>query len=489
MTQLRFILAMVALFGLFLAAGQDDAHAQSTISDGAGSVGACGLIYEADCELSSFDVSAEGGRSLNPNSGLKVTARIFSATVCQIETIVYEVFSAMWCTIAEEIKEPLSAFIALYIVIFGIMFTSGMVNLTAKEAISRVIKVGLVWLFATNAQFGITIMFQLYMFVLQDGIAIVLGLGNEYSSVQSIMTRLDVVAGQIFATNQYNTEGRVLTAIAGALMMGASFPGGPMVGYAMFSMAIMTFLVFARTVLTYLIAIVGITFYLSLGPIFISLALFKTTNTMFERWLGQVTSFALQPVIIFAYLMMAEAYIENVIDEFPSMTELMESVAVMEDNSFKGATMSVTDIFVFLQPGCDPGEVGENPDCEYIDPDSTWGEGTGDLMGVFAGMTAVLILNFATVKFLDLVPEIARQISSGAARAIKIGGGGNAAGFSPSGASLYAPTDGLVESMYKGAENSQSGDYGERMRAGLLAGEQHLADDAQHRMDMDRNAR
>ncbi len=416
------------------------------------------------CNMVPFGVINETDASANED-GLKIVARVFSATVCTIETIMREVFYELWIQISECIQEPLGAAIVLYIMVVGIMFAIGMTQMTLKEVSTNVFKILLVWLFATNADFGIDIMYEFYMAVLNDGIDIVTSgagvnllcelpdpLPADYKF--SIMHNLDCLANRIFATNQSNESGRLLTMITGLFTMSSTIPGGALLGGGMVSIAVMTFFVFARTVLTYLIAIVGLTFYLMLAPIFISMALFKSTNHMFEKWLQQVVSFALQPVFIFAYLMLAEAYIENIIDTFPTADDLLAQTNILEQDAHASNVNILQANAVFmLDPTQDPNTC---TNC-YVDPGTTWTNGVGEVSQVMAGLFAMGMLNLATITFLDIVPEVARQLSS-ASRAIKIGGGNVSEGsFRPSGAAVRAPVMDDVPFMIQGIQNSREG--------------------------------
>jgi type IV secretory pathway VirB6-like protein len=53
---------------------------------------------------------------------------------------------------------------------------------------------------------------------------------------------------------------------------------------------------------TYIKCIIGLSFMLALAPIFIILILFQRTYKLFEGWLSMVINFALQPILMFAFL-------------------------------------------------------------------------------------------------------------------------------------------------------------------------------------------
>jgi type IV secretory pathway VirB6-like protein len=55
-------------------------------------------------------------------------------------------------------------------------------------------------------------------------------------------------------------------------------------------------------IITYVKAIVGLTFLFGIAPIFMSFFLFEKTRTLTEGWMNMVIAYALQPVMLFAFL-------------------------------------------------------------------------------------------------------------------------------------------------------------------------------------------
>jgi hypothetical protein len=61
-------------------------------------------------------------------------------------------------------------------------------------------------------------------------------------------------------------------------------------------------LTFVRAVFGYIYSLVGIAFLMTLAPFFLCFFLFRQTRPFFDKWIGYLVSFALQIVILFAFL-------------------------------------------------------------------------------------------------------------------------------------------------------------------------------------------
>lgn len=356
---------------------------------------------------------------------LQAVPRIFSAVTCQVESLMGQVFGTLWCSIRDSMLQPLAAVLMLSVVITGMVFVLGLRPMKVGDLGVAVFKICMVWFFATNADYAIGIMYRFYMYVLKDGITLVLaaGFGGESQGAGYIMHHLDALFSQVFLTTPAANETRAGGALMAMFAMIAIPVVGPILGPAVVGVAVMTFMVFIRTILSYLVAITGLAFYLSMGPIFLAFALFKQTQSMFQNWLTQVISFALQPVIIFAYLMMIEAYMPNFIGDLIVIDDLAAVADVQQEanQANVGGTNIIANLsqYVLRLSG---GEVG-NQDSEYFDPQMMMAGDLGALLEMLSAVGGMALLNFATVKFLEMVPNLARQITAMGGRAIKIGGG------------------------------------------------------------------
>lgn len=421
---------------LFMLAFTPSESAASTY--GQITVSGCNVTYETMCDPATFMVIAPAdlpgavagelsGGTAGPN--LKLIGRIFSSTVCQVETLIGELMGEMWCNISTAIAEPLAGLLTLYVIIFAIAFAVGMEQLSAGEVGKRMVKIMLIWVFATQSEYALGIMFQFYMWLIKDGIAIVMtGVSGSNMTSAHVLHNLDLMVSTIFYTNDFSGGGRLATFMTGAVTL-AAMPGGAFLGSVIMGMAGMTMFVFARTILTYLIAIIIVVFYLSMGPIFLSCALFKVTQRTFQNWLMSLAGFALQPVLIFAYLMMIEAYMADFNDKiWPFVRSIVDQTTSQAASTCDGpACLTAYLNTVKVDPACidEPGPDGK---CPTYNLNWDFSQGYGDWTIFLKNIGITFILSYATITFLDLVPALAKMLASGGARLITIGGGSSAAG-------------------------------------------------------------
>ena len=228
----------------------------------------------------------------------------FSLLNCFFQGILNEVIARMYCGIQFQLAPLLLSLITLFITIYGIMFTMGLAALTARELVTRLIKIALIWTFATNAAWGIGLAFFFIiggigeiitwilavLFPLNPGAISATGNGAIFDFVAQIDF---LIFNQV--TGGLTTQGFALLGFF-ATLIALMFP--VFLLFLVYMMTVMAILV--RTIITYLIGITAISFLLAIGPIFVSLALFQSTYTFFDSWLRYIVSFAMQIILVFA---------------------------------------------------------------------------------------------------------------------------------------------------------------------------------------------
>jgi type IV secretory pathway VirB6-like protein len=90
-----------------------------------------------------------------------------------------------------------------------------------------------------------------------------------------------------------------LAGIQALLLTG--FYGWLLAGLLLYAMVQFVFMILGAIV-TYVKAIVGLTFLFALTPFFFAFYLFEKTRSLTKAWLNKVIAFALQPVMLFAFL-------------------------------------------------------------------------------------------------------------------------------------------------------------------------------------------
>jgi uncharacterized protein YjbI with pentapeptide repeats/type IV secretory pathway VirB6-like protein len=235
-------------------------------------------------------------------------------TICFFRSTVGQIISQMYCQVQYALQGPLSVLMTTFVAVIGVAIMTGMLQLTVREGILALLKVALVWTFATNATWGITIAYAFFMGLAEQGTNIMLN--SAGGSGGTLLTVPDEVLSGIINFTSTGTNGGALlnlTPTGGAapptqcLLWLFSFfilllIFLPMVAIFITTMIVQYVLLYARALLGYLTGLVLIGFLFVLSPLFISFALFQTTRPLFEQWIKYLTTFSLQIVIVFGFL-------------------------------------------------------------------------------------------------------------------------------------------------------------------------------------------
>lgn len=267
--------------------------------------------------------------------------------VANYESLVGNVFSQMYCRMQHAMLQPLAAVMTLFVIGFGVMFLIGLVELSAKEAIVRLLKLALVWAFATNAEYGMGIAYNFLINAPKEGMTLMLSsITPEADDPSTPIDESSQKAGDLLQKplqivlplpvalqcKAYEIDGkepspaikeqcdkwgmsgntrrstitsqtRGSTEILKVLLLLTLFMIFlPPVFTMVMGFLIQVIVTFVRTFVAYLLAIAGIALLLTLSPIFLSFALFKTTYEYFSSWIRYLSSFAIQIIIIFGFL-------------------------------------------------------------------------------------------------------------------------------------------------------------------------------------------
>ena len=178
-----------------------------------------------------------------------------------------------------------SAILTLYIMFTGFSFLIGNINLTQVELIVRILKVSIISILLSTSKAWT--FFHDYLFVFfVEGVEQILQIINEASASgpgsQSLLGLL--IAPQ------------TLSKLFSLLFVD---PLG-FVYIILYLIALyFIFLLIFKATIVYLTALIAIGMIITMGPIFICFMLFNITRSLFENWLRQLISYALQPIILF----------------------------------------------------------------------------------------------------------------------------------------------------------------------------------------------
>ncbi len=236
---------------------------------------------------------------------------VFSFLVCNIEHLSSNLMGKMFCGMIYSLTPAISAVLVLATLFFGIGFTTGIIPATARDFQSFLLKVAFVWTFATQSDYLIGIGYRGLIDGLRDGVAIALANYNPsgatatgadiYGQLDKFLSVLIHFATDYIGAGKNATDGSDCKNALFAVLaiMAIAFPPIFFLALALLTRIAITFV---RAVFGYIYALVGITFLMTLAPFFLSFYLFKQTRNFFEKWLGYMVSFALQIVILFAFL-------------------------------------------------------------------------------------------------------------------------------------------------------------------------------------------
>jgi TrbL/VirB6 plasmid conjugal transfer protein len=213
----------------------------------------------------------------------------------------------------------LNLFLTFGIIIYGVMLTTGsLVDDVKRDSMVVLLKVGFVVFFAGNLE-----MIYFWVINMMDGLIDLYfqfsssmdegkcsDAGEGYGPFKRLDCLLDLVVGLKSSSYQGSTSGKISGDGVGRGFINFFFKAGISSGIGMMIAGVGFFIVYTlvftviKITFMYLMAIISISFLVMLGPIFIPLVMFNRTKEYFDPWVKLIVSFALQPVIMFAYVAM-----------------------------------------------------------------------------------------------------------------------------------------------------------------------------------------
>ncbi len=341
---------------------------------------------------------------------LRVVLRVFSVSMCRVQMVLEQTVSDMWCMVSDAMKEPLLALMTLYIAVLAGLFMFGLIPATNGQFITHVIKIALVWTFATNGDFAINIAYNFFITAATEGISIVLNIatpdGQPRVEIGNVLDKIDNIFSQIFVTeNPFNISQQNLSIFGGVMAIASTLPIGVTVGLFFLMTVLYSAFVFVKAVIAYLLALVGIAFLTALGPLFVSFALFNTTASLFDRWTKSLISYVLQPILLFAFLIFIEQHIHDALDFFACF---LQNRVIVGDSTVQcqGPLCMLFDTSAF--------RITTSPcTCDFIAQDDDWGSVVTLLNEFIAPIFAAILLLTLTNAFLDILPLFARNLTGG----------------------------------------------------------------------------
>ncbi len=360
----------------------------------------------------------------NACTGNPADGQVFSRFVCEFERIIQEVLSQVYCAIIDQADGPITIALTLLVMFYGFALLMGVSPFTAKELMMLAAKFSLVLGFALNADLMIGYGYALIMGLAQEGIIIVLSTlfqGEEggYAQGGDVYKYFDEMIAQIFQMSAEGTkvESKCSNALFSMITLLAAVvpPVFFIAAYFMFRMA----WVILRAVYGYCLGILGVTFLVTLAPIYIGFSLFKPTRTLFDKWLQYLISFAFQMVVVFAFLGMVFSIVRQMSDDVQVYADL---VRPYDRQIHSGGVASAWNVCGICE--LNPASPKEAPTCKsdkVLHP-SELVKDTVFLEFVSVKIMSLLIIFYLLDILMDFVPQMARYLA-GPKYAGQIGGG------------------------------------------------------------------
>lgn len=185
----------------------------------------------------------------------------------------------------------------LSVVLFGVFFTIGLVQLTAGQLLVRLFKIGII--FSVVSAGGWTFFSQYAVAFFNDGTDELVKGVLQIASGGAAPPAGSTPFYQLDRLGEFIINPDTLIAVIGSLTSG---PFGMGMG-ALMMMSFGAFIMMLVAALrSYAVCYVVRSLLLGLAPIFIVFLLFERTKQLFNSWLNSLISCSLQPILLFTFL-------------------------------------------------------------------------------------------------------------------------------------------------------------------------------------------
>jgi type IV secretion system protein VirB6 len=204
----------------------------------------------------------------------------------------------------------------LYIAIYGLMFTVGIIQITISDLVIRGIKLAIVGLLISGSSMSFFADHVVRFF--NDGtdelINVVTMIAVGGVNLPGGPASLGTGGGAFVVLDQVLNKMLSSQMIVIVMALFAHGPGGPIIALFLVT-AIGAFMrsIF-KAMWVYLMSLVMKTLLFGLAPIFIACLLFTRTKHLFDGWLNQLLNASLQPILLFAFFAFFARLVEACID-------------------------------------------------------------------------------------------------------------------------------------------------------------------------------
>lgn len=189
--------------------------------------------------------------------------------------------------------------LSLYIMIYGLMFLLGMVQINQTDIVIRIIKIAFVAGLMNEKTFGF---FSTYVFEAATGFSdsIISNMsgyslfssgGVSSNSVSNPFMFLDSILSKIFFSVTFYAQ------LLALLSMGIS---GILYFIIVFIALVIVVITTLRAIAIYLMAFIAVAILLGIAPLFLTFMLFDTTRYLFDNWVRFTARYMIEPVVLLA---------------------------------------------------------------------------------------------------------------------------------------------------------------------------------------------
>ena len=210
--------------------------------------------------------------------------------------------------LAAAVRGPLYAGATLYIIVFGILILLGYIRAPIQDFVINVLKISIVILLSTDVGEYNFYVKELFFRHISDGIGSVMGqIPGSATTASSVSSgaAFDIIANQIifFAATLYEqwTWEDWYPLVAAFLVLLGLIPIA-----ALFAVV--------------LLAKVGLTLILVLGPIFIALYLFRPTQSFTSAWVGALVNFVTLQVLSVTFITLLMSILTNFVKDAQALS-------------------------------------------------------------------------------------------------------------------------------------------------------------------------
>jgi type IV secretory pathway VirB6-like protein len=200
-------------------------------------------------------------------------------------------------------KKVYFSLMTLYLMLYGIYFLLGMVQIKLQDLIIRIFKIVVLSQVFSETSWDF---FNKYFFGIFTG-----GLTYLISSVSGLTSSANNIFGFIDPFMEKLSNDQFWAALAAQI---ASIHNGLTVIGILVLLGILSFLMGAfEIILTYLISIMGLSVMICMAPLFMVMVLFSRTKPLFDNWVSMLFSNAIQPTITLLLFLVVDQLFETYI--------------------------------------------------------------------------------------------------------------------------------------------------------------------------------